>query len=127
MAKKKSRKKRGLRHKRGDKYRGKGSRGGVGKAGRGKRGQHRRANFPPLGKKGFVPKGRKLEGISLRRLNELIKKENLEGKEVDLLKYGYNKLIGSGELDYKVKIIVKKATAKAIEKVKQAKGEVIIR
>ncbi|WP_338601065.1 uL15 family ribosomal protein [Sulfolobus tengchongensis] len=85
------------------------------------------------GKHGFRnPTTKLVSTISLRRLNELlingsIKLEEKDGKKVlDLNQLGYEKLLGGGNLSIAVVIKVKKASAKAVEKVKQIGGEVIL-
>ena len=47
-------------------------------------------------------------------------------KEIDLGKEGYGKLIGSGTINSKFKIRVGKASSKAITKIEEKGGEVII-
>jgi large subunit ribosomal protein L15 len=70
--------------------------------------------------------------ISLRKLNELlvsgsIKIKEIDGKKiVDLNELGYDKLLGGGIISVPVTIKVGKATDRAIQKVKQIGGEVIL-
>jgi large subunit ribosomal protein L15 len=113
------------------KHRGKGSRGGKGNAGSGKRADTKRPTLinlygtVNLAKRGFVNK-RTVEynAINLRELNDLVNDGKVKG-DVDLAKLGYKKLLGSGKLLTPVKITVEMASAKAIEKVKNAGGDVI--
>lgn len=104
-------------HGRGSKKkgRGKGEKGGKGFAGK-----HKHLNR--YGKKGFVHHGVKRKGkvINVGELNQF------EGKEINLKEMGYEKLLGAGFIDKKIKVIVSSATEKAIEKVKSAGGEVIV-
>ncbi|QGA54531.1 50S ribosomal protein L15 [Sulfolobus sp. E5-1-F] len=85
------------------------------------------------GKHGFRnPTTKLISAISLRKLNELlingsIKIKEADGKKiVDLNELGYNKLLGGGILSVPVTIKVGKATERAIQKVKQMGGEVIL-
>ncbi|AAK40997.1 50S ribosomal protein L15 [Saccharolobus solfataricus] len=85
------------------------------------------------GKHGFRNPTTKLtSAISLRKLNELlesgyIKIKEMDGKKiVDLNELGYNKLLGGGSISIPVTIKVGKATNKAIQKVKEMGGEVIL-
>tara|TARA_Y100000310_G_scaffold328777_1_gene397457 strand:- start:220 stop:642 length:423 start_codon:yes stop_codon:yes gene_type:complete len=113
------------------KHRGAGSRGGKGNAGSGKRADTKKPTIinlhgtVDLAKRGFVrPNLKKIETIGLRDLDLIIERKNLN--EIDLNKIGYSKLLGTGKLSKAVKITVKMASAKAIEKVKSAGGEVIL-
>ena len=98
--------------------RGKGEKGGTGYAGAGK---HKAASLKRRwGKHGFkrhVPLQSK-KTINIRDLN------TFEG-DVNLTELGYAKLLGSGHLHKPMKVTVKKATSKAIEKIKTAGGEII--
>jgi len=85
------------------------------------------------GKHGFRNPTIKLtSAISLRKLNELlvsgsIKIKEIDGKKiVDLNELGYDKLLGGGIISVPVTIKVGKATDRAIQKVKQIGGEVIL-
>ncbi len=46
--------------------------------------------------------------------------------DIDLGKEGFDKLLGGGKLNYKIKIKVDSASEKAVEKVKDKGGEVIL-
>jgi len=115
-----------MTHGRGKKAgRGAGLRGGKGNAGLHK---HRRMymikNMPDhFGRHGF------------KRPQSIIKKDktinvgNLEGKfpgkkEIDLTKEGYDKLLGAGKLNSKLKIKVEKASQNAVDKIKEKGGEI---
>jgi large subunit ribosomal protein L15 len=85
------------------------------------------------GKHGFKnPTSRKVSSISLRELKLLIENNKIEyTKEnnriiIDLTKFGYEKLLGSGKIDLPLIIKVNRATQKAIQKVKEIGGEVIL-
>jgi len=123
-----------------NKHRNSGQRGGYGNAGSGKKCDSKKpsnwAQDDYFGKFGFVSKGQvgKLTKINLRDVDDLLAcwtKENKVGKEgsvvvVDLTKLGYEKLLSSGQLRSKVKIIVANASNGAKEKVKAAGGELVV-
>tara|TARA_Y100000310_G_scaffold339621_1_gene432855 strand:- start:622 stop:1047 length:426 start_codon:yes stop_codon:yes gene_type:complete len=113
------------------KHRGKGSRGGKGNAGSGKRADTKRPTLinlygtVNLAKRGFVNKRKDdYNSINIRDLNALVDSGKIK-TDIDLGKLGYKKLLGSGKLLSPVKITVEMASAKAIEKVKNAGGDVI--
>jgi len=103
----------------GKDHRGHGDRGGTGLAGSGKRASHKLSYFQnygiTLGKRGFASYKRKrfVKAINLdsieKGLNKLLKENRIELKEdfyvVDLAKLGYEKLLGSGKVTKKYKII----------------------
>ena len=114
------------------KHRGAGSRGGRGMAGSGKRGDAKKTLYwkdkKYFGKYGFKMKGVKKEvkAINIGDIEENIEKF-LKGEEViDLGKFGYNKLLGKGQVRSKLKIKVDSASAKAVEKIKKVGGEVVL-
>ncbi|MFP3162681.1 MAG: uL15 family ribosomal protein [Acidianus hospitalis] len=86
------------------------------------------------GKHGFVnPTSVKISAISLRDLqtsieNGSIKIDEKDGKKiVDLTKYGFDKLLGSGNLNIiGLSIIVRHATEKAKQKLEKIGGQVIL-
>ena len=95
--------------------------------------------FPEwYGKRGFTPRGpehwEEIRGINLSQLEELVEALSSSGKikveggvpVVDLGEHGYNKLLGSGRISRPVKVIVKYATERAIARVKEAGGEVVV-
>jgi len=99
------------------KHRGKGHKGGHGFAG-GCKHKHLEWRF---GRHGFTRHGRKLEKkiINVEELNKF------EGDEINLTELGYDKLLGAVFINRAIKVIVKEATPKAIEKIKAVGGEVI--
>ena len=121
------------------KHRSAGNRGGRGMAGTGKRADQKKPSIwkDPhyYGKFGFKKKGyvEKITHINLDRLDstaDSLVKQGLMAKEgnvyvVDLEKLGFNKLLGKGKVKRKFRITVKYASARAIDKVKAAQGEVI--
>lgn len=115
-------------------HRGSGNRGGFGRAGGGKKSDCKKPSFPnsEFGKHGFKSKGvlHHDKTINLRdidnQLNNWIREKKVEQKEglyvVDLTELGYDKLLGSGRLNKKLKIIVPKAVPNAVEKIKAVGG-----
>ena len=120
------------------KRRGAGSRGGRGMAGTGKRAGQKKAglkNFK-LGARGFVPRrGVKKEKVLnldyfTKDKVEMLVAEGLAAQEqagvvIDLHKLGYEKLLGSGNIGLKLKIIARTWSKQAEEKVKAAGGEIV--
>lgn len=121
------------------KNRGAGNRGGRGMAGSGKKADQKKPNIwknkKYFGKHGFKKKGIKEE---IKQVNILFLEENIEVLEaagkitkendvyiVDLEKIGYNKLLSIGKVTKKFRITVPYASNGAIEKIKNAGGEVI--
>ncbi|MBS3113672.1 uL15 family ribosomal protein [Candidatus Woesearchaeota archaeon] len=121
------------------KHRGQGNRGGRGMAGTGKRADSKKPSIwktDYFGKHGFVSKTPKLkinpvninfieQHIDRLISNGLIRKED-GFYSVELEKLGYNKLLGDGKVSVKFKIKTSFASEKAVEKVKEAGGEVVI-
>lgn len=113
------------------KHRGAGNRGGRGMAGTGKRADTKKPTIINLygndyyGKTGFNrPNSTPDCIINLRELNLMVEK-GLIKEEVNLTNLGYDKLLGLGKLDYKLKITVAKASKKVVEKLKESGSEVI--
>ncbi|PSO07894.1 hypothetical protein B9Q04_08435 [Candidatus Marsarchaeota G2 archaeon BE_D] len=105
-----------------------GSKGGVGKAGLHK---HKWSWTVKYGKDAFGKHGfkrawikRKKREINIERLVELA--ATLKRDEIDLAELGYTKLLGKGVINAEIKVIVPAASKSAIEKIKNAGGEVII-
>ena len=121
------------------KHRGSGHRGGKGMAGTGKRADQKKPSIWKeryFGKRGFKKKGLilNINPINLidieLHLNSYIDRKLITKKdgffEVKLVDLGYNKLLSTGKVKNKYRITTLYASAKAVEKVKQAGGEVII-
>ncbi len=123
------------------KRKGSGHRGGIGMAGSGKRADQKKTLVLKLygngyfGKQGITSKGTKRDTrkrINLRdilsNLNAFIKKgiakETTKGVEINLENY---KILGEGEVSKKMIINAKEASASAVEKVKKAGGEIILK
>ena len=122
------------------KHRGSGNRGGKGMGGTGKRADQVKTliwkDKKYFGKYGFISKGikEKINAVNIDVIEGNLKKlieKNLITREkdvyiVDLEKLGYNKLLGNGAVVNKFRINTKYASQNAIEKVKEAGGEVIL-
>ena len=127
------------------KRRGKGSIGGAGRAGTGKRAGQKKAGMPPqLGRNNIMGRGFvNVPALNRRKIQTTINVGDLtsqkikrwadEGKAkkegafyaLDLGSLGYDKLLGAGSTDLKLKIKVNWYSASAEEKVKAAGGEVV--
>ncbi|MCS7112277.1 MAG: 50S ribosomal protein L15 [Ignisphaera sp.] len=121
-------------------HRKSGSRGGRGAAGMHK---HKWSwivkNYRDwFGKRGFTPRSPsstpKLNEVNVSQVEEIVNKmvkmgtAVMEGNKivVDLSRMGINKLIGYGKITRPVKVIVCSASKKAVEKIGEIGGEVII-
>ena len=111
------------------KHQGSGHKGGKGKAGSGKRADQKKTKFvkgPQKGKNkyfggyGFNSKKKKLKIINLREINEKF------GNEEKINLKGY-KILGKGEINKKFIIRADSISKSAIEKIKKAGGEVILK
>jgi len=127
LARTKTKKFRGsMTHGRGKKAgRGAGLKGGRGNAGLLKhRFMHMTKNMPDhFGKHGFKRHPSIVKKNKTINIGEL--EEKFPGKnEIDLTKEGYDKLLGSGILNKKLKIKVDEASEKAISKIKDKGGEI---
>ncbi len=114
------------------------------KGGRGAAGFHKHMwswvvkYFPDwFGKHGFtrpVTITTEVRSINVGELNEIVKELELRGElkrendkyVVDLSTFGINKLLGRGKIERKVKVIVYSASEKAISKIEEAGGEVVL-
>ena len=121
------------------KRRGAGNRGGKGMAGSGKRSDSKKPSLwkgKYFGKHGFVSKGIKkdINSVNISYIEENISKldsQKLVNKEndffsIELKKLGFNKLLSKGNVTNKYKIKVLYASKKAIEKIKNNGGDVIL-
>ena len=117
-----------MTHGRGKKAgRGAGLRGGRGNAGLQKhRYMYMVKNMPDhFGKHGFKrPQAviKKDKIINVGQLEELYPGK----KDIDLTKEGFDKLLGGGSIKTKMKIKVEKASEKAVEKINEKGGEVVL-
>lgn len=112
------------------KHRGAGSRGGRGMAGSGKRADQKKTLILKLyGKKYFGKYGFKRPKKIVKE-DKIINIEDLkkfDKTEIDLSKEGYTKLLSRGKVFGKLKVTVEKASKKAINKIKELGGEIIIK
>ena len=120
------------------KHRGKGHQGGAGMAGTGKRADSKKPSIwkdlEYFGKHGFISKSTsvKIKAINVGYIEQHLNKYlsgKLVSKEgshyvVDLEKMGFNKLLGDGRVTQKFKIKTPFASSSAVDKVKEAGGEV---
>ncbi len=119
-------------------HRKSGGRGGHGAAGLGKHKKSWMLKYAPhwLGKRGFKNPNARTEPktIDLEELEKLVAELRSKGElktegellVVDLGQLGYDKLLGSGKVEDRLKVVVPYASKKAVEKVKAAGGEVIV-
>ncbi len=135
------RKRRGSRtHGWGLVHRGSGQKGGAGNAGSGKKADAKKPSFwnRQFGRNGFKAHNprhvmpQNVINIQLleEQLDALVSQKNASKQgdvySVDLGKLGYTKLLGSGRVTKKLKLIVPAASAGVIEKIKAAGGEVTL-
>ncbi len=121
-------------------HRGSGQRGGSGNAGSGKKAKCKMPRrglwaIQLFGKHGFIPKGplTKQDPINFREIEDKLEEfvdQKIAAVDkdfyiVDLEKAGYNKLLGTGQITKKLKIIVPFASKSAAEKLKAAGGEIV--
>ena len=107
--------------------RGAGLRGGKGNAGLLKhRYMHMVKNMPDhFGKHGFKRHpsiSKRNNTINVGQLEDLFPGKN----DINLTKEGFDKLLGSGRINKKLKITVNEASEKAITKIKEKGGELIL-
>lgn len=123
------------------KHRGAGHRGGKGNAGSGKRGDAKKPSFwkePYLGKIGIF-KGRTRSNTDVKTINlstieikldSYVASKLVEEKngvyEVDIKKLGFDKVLGSGKLVRKIKLIAPTCSKSVAKKVKAAGGELVV-
>ncbi len=106
-------------------HRKSGDRGGYGLAGLRKHKRFYMMKYMPdhFGKHGFVSRFPRKRSISVSDLERFI---DMGMEEVDLTKLGFDKLVSKGRISKPIKVIVKEATERAIEKVREAGGEVVL-
>jgi len=124
------------------KRRGAGNRGGRGMAGSGKRADQKKPSILKefgnsyFGKKGFKRPQKVLQRVNTinvdyldTHLERLVSKNLVQVKdgiyEVDLVKLGFQKLLGRGNLTHKIRVKAPMISQTALEKVKKAGGEVV--
>jgi len=109
------------------KHRGKGSRGGKGRAGTFKHKKVLRLKSEPwiiYGKKGFksLRKRGLEEEVKAINLQELVK---LGEKEIDVIKLGYQKVLGKGKVEKPLVVKAKSFSEVAKRKLEEAGGKAI--
>ncbi len=124
------------------KHRGAGSRGGRGMAGTGKRGDAKKPSIwkdtKYFGKYGFTRPNKiviKINAINLKtieqRLESLLAKKLVEKKNdsyiIDLKKLGFNKVLSTGKITKKFNIKCDYASKKAVEKIKESGGSIVLK
>jgi len=127
LARRKTKKFRGsMTHGRGKKGgRGAGLRGGRGNAGLHKHRYMYMLKYMPdhFGSHGFKRPQNLIKKDKTINVGEL--EEKFPGKKtIDLTKEGYDKVLGAGKVDISLKLTVKTASQKAIEKIKDKGGEI---
>ncbi|MHB1909532.1 MAG: uL15 family ribosomal protein [Nitrososphaerales archaeon] len=107
-------------------HRHSGSRGGTGMAGMHKHKWSYTVKYAPdhFGHNRFAPPNRMItkRWLNLEDLAPLLK----QGEKLDLTKLGYDKLLGQGTIAKAVDIVVPRASASAIKKIKQAGGSIVV-
>ncbi len=124
------------------KHRGAGSRGGRGMAGTGKRGDAKKPSIwkdtKYFGKYGFTRPSKiviKIKAINLktieRNIESLLSKKLIEKKNdsyaIDLKKLGFNKVLSTGKITKKFNIKCDYASKKAVEKIKESGGTIVLK
>ncbi len=106
-------------------HRKSGDRGGYGLAGLKKHKRFHMMKYMPdhFGKHGFVSRYPRRKAISISDLERYV---DMGLETVDLTKLGYDKLVSKGVISKPIKVIVKEATPKAIEKIEAVGGEVVV-
>lgn len=128
------RRKRKTRYYRGSRYCGwgqvgqhrkSGSRGGFGMTGLKKHKKYYMLKYAPdhFGKHGFKSIYPPKRTINVGDLSKFVEKGI---HEINLDQLGYDKLLGDGRISVPVRVVVKEASKKAIEKIKECGGEVIL-
>lgn len=122
-------------------HRGKGRKGGSGNAGSGKRAKSKMPQrggwtIQQHGKVGFKFLGHSINRVPINlkqiedKLNSWITAKKVINENnvfiIDLPKIGFNKLLGSGKVTKRLKIIVTFASKSTVDKVKAAGGKVVL-
>jgi len=119
---------------RGSRYHGRGKKAGRGAGKRGGRGNAGLNKHKVMTRLKYMPGHWGMHGFnrhpSLRVVNTSINigevSEIAEGDSINLTEMGYDKLLGRGSIDRALKISVREASARAIEKVEAAGGSITI-
>ena len=119
---------------RGSRYHGRGKKAGRGAGKRGGRGNAGLNKHKVMTRLKYMPGHWGMHGFnrhpSLRVVNTAINigevSEIAAGDSINLTEMGYDKLLGRGSIDRALKISVREASARAIEKVEAAGGSITI-
>ena len=117
-----------MTHGRGKKAgRGAGLKGGRGNAGLLKHRYMYMKKYMPnhFGKHGFKRPQNTIKKVKTINVGEL-EEQFPDNKNINLTKEGYDKLLGSGEINSKIKVNVNNASKRALEKIKNKGGEVVL-
>ena len=110
------------------KHRKAGNRGGHGMSGTGKRSDHKKTmilkqfGHDYFGKHGFKRPQKLLEEIKTINIQDLNK---FKEDKINLTELGYNKLLGKGNINKKITIIVEKFSESAKEKIEKTGGQIL--
>ncbi len=104
------------------KHRGKGSKGGRGMAGSKK---HNKFKVLKENPNYFVPKRLKSRKKPERIIN-LRDLQRFKDSKMNLKELGYTKLLGNGEINRKLEIVIDKFSRQAEEKIKKSGGKIIV-
>jgi len=103
------------------KHRGKGSKGGKGMAGSKK---HKKFKVLKENPEYFIHKKLKSRKKSEKVIN-IRDLEKIKENKINLKELGYTKLLGDGEINRKIEIVIDKWSKGAEEKIKKAGGKII--
>lgn len=110
------------------KWRGGGSRGGRGDAGLLKHKWSYIVKYDPehFGRHGFKRPDsiKKIKAINLDKIEKIARKENKN--EIDILKFGYQKVLGSGKLKQPLVVKAKKFSKSAAKKLEESGGKAVV-
>lgn len=113
-----------------------GNKGGVGMSGSGKRADHKKTKVQKIhghgyfGKKGFTSMGTKRDTrkrINISEINSNVEKYGKKAGDSYTINLKNYKILGKGEINKKLKITCFEASKSAIDKIKKAGGEIIVK
>lgn len=110
------------------KHRKAGNRGGHGMSGTGKRSDHRKTmilkkfGHSYFGKFGFKRPQKLLSSIKTINIENL---DKFKEDKINLTNLGYDKLLGKGNINKKITVIVEKYSQSAKEKIEKAGGQIL--
>lgn len=112
------------------KHRKAGNRGGRGMSGTGKRSDHKKTmilkkfGHDYFGKFGFTRHNTNFVSKEIKTIN-VGDLEKFKENNIDLRKLGYEKLLGKGNINKKIKVIVESFSKSAKEKIEKIGGQVL--